>query len=136
MHFRSKQVCCAAAGALIVVLSMAQGGFAHAADHIVSPDQMQSTAADASLVRQQNLDMLNRFFSSEKAGEALHASRIDPQQVKSALPSLSDQELAQLAERAQNAQQNFAAGSMTDHDLLLILVVVAILILVIVAVHH
>jgi len=96
---------------------------------------MQSTAVHAAQKRQQNVETLDRFFSSEEATQALKSSGIDPQQVKSAVPGLSDQELGQLAQRAQTAQQQFAAGTMNDHDLLLILVVVAILILVIVAVH-
>jgi hypothetical protein len=136
MRFASKQVFrAAAAGALTLVLSAAQSGFPQNADHIVSPAEMQNTTADAAQQRQQNVDTLNQFFSSDKANEALRSSGIDPQQVKSALPTLSNEELANLAQRAQNAQRQFAAGSMNDHDLLLILVVVAVLILVIVAVR-
>jgi hypothetical protein len=136
MLFGSKMICrAAAAGALIPVLSFPQSGPAQDADHIVSPTEMQNAAVDAARQRQQNLDTLNSFFSSDKAEQALRSSKIDPQQVKGAIPSLSNQELAQLAQRAQNAQDRFAAGNMSDHDLLLILVVVAILILVIVAVH-
>jgi hypothetical protein len=48
---------------------------------------------------------------------------------------LNDQELAQLASRATNAQKDFAAGNIDNHDLLLILVGIAVLILIIVAVH-
>jgi len=55
--------------------------------------------------------------------------------VQNAVAGLSDEELAQLAQRASTAQTNFAAGNMTDHDLLLILIIVAALILIIVAVH-
>jgi hypothetical protein len=136
MRFVFRQACRAAAtGALISLLSVPQSGSAQATDHIVSPAEMQSRAADAAQQRQQNVETLNRFFSSDEASHALKASGIDPQQVKSAVPTLSDQELGQFAQRAQTAQQQFAAGNMTDHDLLLILVVVAILILVIVAVH-
>jgi hypothetical protein len=40
-----------------------------------------------------------------------------------------------MATRANKAQQEFAAGTMNDHDLLLILIVIAALILIIVAVH-
>jgi hypothetical protein len=64
---------------------------------------------------------------------SLHA---DGRQVRSAITSLSDQELAQLATRANKAQADFAAGNITDHDLLIILIVVLALILIIVAVKH
>jgi hypothetical protein len=55
--------------------------------------------------------------------------------VKKAVASLSDAELAQLASRAQKAQADFAAGHLSDRDLIIILVVIAALILIIVAVR-
>jgi hypothetical protein len=48
---------------------------------------------------------------------------------------LSDQELARLAVRSETAQKDFAAGRISDRDLLIILVGIAALILVIVAVR-
>jgi CHASE3 domain sensor protein len=66
---------------------------------------------------------------------ALEAAHVNPQQVKSAVSGLSDEELAQLASRANKAQKDFAAGTISNHDLLLILVGIAALILIIVAVH-
>jgi len=60
---------------------------------------------------------------------------MNPEQVKHAVAGLSDDELAQLASRAQNAQADFAAGAIDNHDLLIILVCIAALILIIVAVH-
>ena len=44
-------------------------------------------------------------------------------------------ELAQLASRVQKAQSDFAAGRLSDRDLIIILVAVAVLILIIVAVR-
>jgi hypothetical protein len=90
---------------------------------------------DASAAREKNLETLNRFFSSEQAQKALASAHMDPQEVKTAAAGLSDQDLAQLAARADKAQADFAAGSMSDHDLLIILILVAALILIIVAVH-
>jgi hypothetical protein len=125
----------ATASALIYLFTVPQGAFAQSAEHLVSPADMQTAVANAAQTRRQNIDTLNQFFSSDKASEALRASHMDPQQVKTAVAGLSDQELAQLATRADKAQKEFAAGNMNDHDLLLILVVIAALILVIVAVH-
>jgi len=48
---------------------------------------------------------------------------------------VNDEELARLAERSRDVQKDFAAGRMSDRDLLLILVVAVILIVVIVAVR-
>ncbi len=108
---------------------------AQTSQHLVSPTELQKAAVDASQVRQQNLQTLNGFFSSDQAQKALESAHMNPQEVKKAVAGLNDQELAQLASRAQKAQNDFAAGGMGDHDLLLILVLLAALILIIVAVH-
>lgn len=108
---------------------------AQATQHLVSPSQLQKATVDASQARQQNMDALNSFFSSHQAQKALESAHIDPQQVRNAVAGLSDQDLAQLASRAQHAQNDFAAGSMSNHDLLIILILIAALILIIVAVH-
>jgi hypothetical protein len=118
-----------------MIFSIPQNLFAQAAEHVVSPSEMRKAVVDASLVRQQNLDTLKEFFSSETAQQALKAAHTDPEQVKKAVASLSDAELAQLASRAQKAQADFAAGHLSDRDLIIILIVIAGLILIIVAVH-
>lgn len=123
------------AGTLVTIFAVPNGTFAQTSEHLVSPADMQKAAADASDARQQNRDALNRFFSSQQATDALRASHMDAQQVKSAIATLSDEELAQMASRANKAQQDFAAGRMSDHDLLIILIAIAALILIIVAVH-
>jgi hypothetical protein len=136
MHVGLKQVIRAgAAGVLISIFAFPNGLFAQDPEHVVSSSDMQKAAADASRTRQENIGSLNRFFSSDQAREALKSSHMDAQQVKSAVATLDDQELAQLATRADKAQQDSAAGRMSDHDLLIILVCIAALILIIVAVH-
>jgi len=136
MHFDPKQcVRTLTAGVLVTLLTIPQGLFAQAAEHVVSPSELQKAAVNASRSRQQNLDTLNEFFSSERAQSALKAAHTDPEQVRKAVASLSDDELANLASRAQKAQADFAAGNLTDRDLIIILVLIAALILIIVAVR-
>lgn len=106
-----------------------------AQDHVVSPADLQKESAAAANTRQQNLESLNKTFSSPKVESAMKAAKIDPAQVKTAVSSLSDAELAQLSARANLAQQDFSAGTMSDRDLLLVLVAIAALILIIVAVR-
>jgi len=120
---------------LVTALAVPSGLHAQSAQHLVSPSDLQQAAVDASQARQKNLDTLNNFFSSDKAKEALKSASIDPQQVKNAVAGLSDDDLAQLSARALKAQNDFAAGSIGDHDLLIILVCIAALILIIVAVR-
>ena len=136
MHFDPKQcVRALMACVLVTIFAIPQNLFAQADEHVVSSLELQKAAVDASRVRQQNLDTLQEFFSSERAQRALQAAHTDPEQVKKAVASLSDAELAQLASRAQKAQAAFAAGHLSDRDLIIILVVIAGLILIIVAVR-
>lgn len=121
--------------ALAAIVAVPQGLIAQSSEHLVSPTELQKAVVDASRERQQNLDTLNQFLSSEKAQQALESAHQNPEQVRKAVASLSDDELAQLASRANKAQADFAAGRIDDHDLLIILVCIAALILVIVAVH-
>jgi acyl-CoA synthetase (AMP-forming)/AMP-acid ligase II len=136
MHFEFKQfVRALTACVLATIFAVPQNLLAQATQHLVSPSELQKAAVDASRVRQQNLDTLKEFFSSERAQRALKAAHTDPEQVKKAVASLSDAELAQLASRVQKAQADFAAGNLSDRDLIIILILIAGLILIIVAVH-
>ena len=121
--------------ALVTVFVIPQSLVAQSPEHLVSPTDLQKAVVDASRGRQQNLDTLNRFFSSEKAQQALESAHQNPEQVRKAVASLSDDDLAELASRANKAQADFAAGRIDDHDLLIILVCIAALLLVIVAVR-
>lgn len=106
-----------------------------AQDHVVSSADLQKEAASSANARQQNVESLQKTFANPKVQSALKAAKIDPAQVKTAVSSLSDAELAQLSARANHAQQDFSAGTLGDRDLLLILVAIAALILIIVAVR-
>ncbi len=120
---------------LTAIFAVPQSLMAQAAVHVVSPADLQKAALTATQVRQQNLQTVKGFFSSERAEKALKSAHMDPEQVKNAVSSLSDTELAQLASRAQKAQADFAAGTLSDRDLIIILVAIAALILIIVAVR-
>jgi hypothetical protein len=124
-----------AGSVLMVVFLVPQNVVAQAAQHVVAPSDLNKAAVDASQAREKNVETLNQFLSSDKAQQALQSANIDPQQVKKAVAGLSDEELAQLAARADKAQSDFAAGSMDNRDLLIILVAIAVIILVVVAVR-
>ena len=103
--------------------------------HVVSPQDLNRAAVEASSARQHHLDTIQRFLSSPKAEKVLGAAGIDPARVSAAVSSLSDQELARLAARSDKIQADFAAGRLSDRDLILVLLAVVVLILVIVAVR-
>ena len=78
-----------------------------AQSHVVSPADLQKAATAASQVRQHNLDSIQRLLSTPTAEKALKSAKMDTQQVKTAVSTLNDQELAQLAARADKAQADF-----------------------------
>jgi hypothetical protein len=119
------------AGILVALFAFPIGLLAQS--HVVSPSEIQNQMVTATQERQHNADAVRQFLSSPKAEKALKSARIDPEQVKTAVSTLSDAELAQLASRAGKAQADFAAGTLSDRDLILIILAVAILVLLIVA---
>jgi hypothetical protein len=108
---------------------------ATAQTHVVSPGELQSAVVSASLARQQNREAIARLFSAPGAAKALQAAQVDLKQVNAAISALSDEEAARLAARSAKVQADFAAGRITERDLLIILIGIAALILIIVAVR-
>jgi hypothetical protein len=123
-----------ATASILAFILVAQPGL-QAQTHVVSPAELQKDAAAATRERQQNERTVTDFLSSPKATKALQSSHIDPAQVTSAVFHLDDEELAQLAARSQKAQADFAAGRISDRDLIIILIAIAALVLIIVAVR-
>jgi hypothetical protein len=134
MHSLMRQfVRVATASMLAVVFMIPQDSLAQS--HVVSLAELQSATVAATQARERNIESLRAFVSSPTAEKALKSAHIDAQQVKNSVSRLSDQELAQLASRAGKAQADFAAGKLSDRDLIIILLAVVALILIIVAVR-
>ena len=123
-------VCVFLLGLTFIVPSVAK-----AQDHVVSPTDIQKDAAHASSMREQQIDLLNGFFSTKQAQQAMKSAHVDAQQVKDAVQQLDDDDLADLSARAQKAQKEFAAGTLSDRDLLIIVLVALAIVLIIVAVR-
>jgi hypothetical protein len=134
MHFDLRQSLRMAIATVLVALFIVPTD-ALAQSHVVSPADLQKATTAASQVRQHNMDSIQRLLSTPTAEQALKSAKMDPQQVKTAVSTLNDQELAQLAARADKAQADFAAGSLSQRDLILIILGIAVLILIIVAVR-
>lgn len=130
----------AAAVTLCVALSLPAFSHAQATnpsndqDHVVSSQALQQQVESNSAARQKNIEILNQLVATPSAQKAMHDAKIDPQQVKNAIPTLSDHDLANLAARATNAQQQFAAGHIGP-SLFTIMILLVILIIVVIVVH-
>jgi hypothetical protein len=60
---------------------------------------------------------------------------MDYQKVDQAISQVNDEDLARMADRSREVQKDFAAGRMSDRDLIIILLVAVALILIIIAVR-
>ena len=104
--------------------------------HVVSAQDLSRDAARPAETRQANETALRQLFSSEQAQQALKSANIDYTKVDKAVGQLTDEDLAKLAARSRQMQDNFAAGragSLSDRDLLII-IIIAVLVIALVAV--
>ncbi len=118
---------------LSVLVVIPQDVFAQ--NHVVSTADLQKDVSAASASRQRNLAQLEGFLSTAEAQRAMKSAHISYQQVKNAVSQLNNDELARLSARSDAAQKDFAAGTISNRDLLIIIVAIAALILIIVAVR-
>src|SRR6266853_4715975 len=88
---------------LVVLLAMPSASVAQTSDpqaadqdHIVTSLALQQQVQTSSADRQRNIDTVTQFLSSPQADRAMHDAKVDAKQVRSAIPTLSDQELANL----------------------------------------
>jgi hypothetical protein len=106
--------------------------------HVVTSQELSKDAARPAESRGANEAALRQLFSSEQAQQALKSANIDYSKVDKAVAQLSDEDLAKLAARSRQLQDNFAggrAGSLSDRDLLII-IIIAVLVIALVAVLH
>ena len=120
---------------LLLSLALATPQDVLAQNHVVSPLELQKDVAAASALRQKNVAQVESFLSSEEALRAMKSAHINYQEVKNAVRQLSDEDLAQLSARSEKAQKDFAAGTLSDRDLIFILLGIVVLVLIIVAVR-
>ncbi len=132
MRFRVKV--CVSVTALAVLFGLA-GVPAGAQDkqHVVSLSELNKDAARPAQTRQTNEEAVRTLLSSDAAQKALKSSNLDYQQVDRAVGQLNDEDLARLAERSRRAQSDFAAGRISDRDLLWIIVIALAIIVLAVA---
>lgn len=123
--------CLAACALIALVIPQAVA----AETHVVSPTDLQKQMVAAAQSRQSRIAQVTQFLSTDKAQKAITSAGIDSRQVKTAVATLSDEDLAQLNARVNKAQADFAAGNITDHDLVLITLGIVVLVLIIVAVR-
>ena len=132
MHSRLKcSVCLLGFAALFA----AAGVPARAQDrqHVVSLTDLSKDAARPAQTRQANEEAVRTLLSSDQGQKALKSAKLDYQRVDKAIGQLSEEDLTKLAERSRQAQADFAAGRISDRDLLWIIVIALAIIVLAVA---
>lgn len=123
-----------AAFVALLVLLVASPGRAETSRHVVSNNVLQQQLQTHSNARRENIQSVTKFFSTPLAQRAMKIEHVSPTQVKNAIPTLSDSELANLSSRANQAQEQFAAGTLSTNQMLL-LIIVLLVVVILVAVH-
>src|SRR5215510_8289023 len=103
----------------------------------VSPSELQEAIKNSAQKQQKNRKDVEAFFSSEPARKALKVGKIDYQRVQTAVATFSPEELARLAARTNQLQQDFAGGVLNNQQMTyaIIALATAVLVLIIVAAH-
>lgn len=131
MHFRVKVCVPVLVIGLLIGLAAVPAG-AQDKQHVVSLNDLNQDAARPAQTRQSNEEAVRALLSSDQGQKALKSANLDYQKVDKAVSHLSDEDLAKLAERSRQAQRDFAAGRISDRDLLWIIVIaLAIIVLAI-----
>ncbi len=131
MHFRVKVSVSMLAFALLFGLAGTPAG-AQDKQHVVSLNDLNKDAARPAQTRQSNEEAVRTLLSSDQAQKALKSANLDYQRVDKAVGQLNDEDLAKLAERSRHAQSDFAAGRISDRDMLwIILIALGIIVLAI-----
>jgi len=103
--------------------------------HVVSLGELGKDAARPARTRQTNEQAVRTLLSSDQGQKAFESAKLDYQKVDKAIGQLSDEDLAKLAERSRQAQGDFAAGRISDRDMLWIIVIALAIVILALALH-
>ena len=100
--------------------------------HVVSLGELNKAAAGPADTRRANEAEIRQLFATVDGQRALKTANVDYAKIDKAVSSMSDEDVARISDRARAIDRDFAAGSLSDHDLLLILIIAMIVIILIV----
>lgn len=98
-------------------------------DHVVSLDELKSDAAKPAETRDANEAAVRHLLQGEAGQQALKQAKVDYAKVDKAISTLSDDDLATVAEKSRAADHDFAAGGLSQ-TLIIVIVLIVILIVV------
>jgi hypothetical protein len=110
--------------------------------HVVSTGELRNLVLSTSQQREYNRHHLQEFLSTAKAEEIMRSRGLDPRQVQAALSLLSDEEIANLAARANNSARanyvgnDFVSSVPSDVRIIIAIVIAVLAALLIYAAIH
>src|SRR5581483_10124102 len=103
-----------------------------AQDHVVPLDELHQKALSASQERARNIEDIERVLSYPAASEALQKAAVNQDQMRRAVATLNDEELARLADRARASEKDVQGGLIVGILALIGLIVVVIIVIAVV----
>jgi predicted NUDIX family NTP pyrophosphohydrolase len=100
--------------------------------HVVPLGELNKAAAGPVETRRANEAEIRQLFATVDGQKALKSANVDYAKIDRAVSSMSDEDVARISSRARELNRDFAGGSLSDHDLLLILIIALIVIILIV----
>ena len=104
-------------------------------EHVVTLDELNQQTARPSETRQANEDGVRHLLSSDAGRQALKSAHVDYQRVDKAIARLSNEELARLADRSRQAENDFAGGLISAKTLAYIILATVVIVVIIVLVN-
>ncbi len=124
------------AGTLILfLLTICCGQSFAAGRHVVSTDELRTAAQSLAADRQAKLESIDSFLRSPEVVKALKGQSLPLEQVREAVPFLSNAELSQLAEQSKLIQHDIQAGALNNQQItyILIALITAVVVLILTA---
>lgn len=106
-----------------------------AQDRVVPPAELDRMVLEASRDREASVERVQEFIAGELAREVLASKGVDYEKVSELVPYLDSQELHRLAEQVEKAENDFAAGTLTNQQITYIIIALATAVIVLIAVN-
>jgi hypothetical protein len=102
-------------------------------DHVLPLTELRDKARSVSEDRAKNIEDIERVLSYPAAAQALEKSNVNGEQMRQAVATLSDDELARLANKARTSEKDVQGGLIVGILALIGLIVVVIIVVSLVA---
>jgi len=119
----------------LLLITLCCGQSFAAGKHVVSTGELRSAVQSVTVNRQTNLETVDSFLRSPAVAKALKGQHLPLEQVRKAVPFLSNAELSQLAEQSRQIEQDIQAGALDNQQItyILIALITAVVVLILVA---